>query len=52
LDDAFIKYFPDFPYPKITIRNLLSHTSGLPDYEIYEKRINEHPDKIFTIEEL
>lgn len=52
LDDTFIKYFPDFPYPDITIRNLLSHTSGLPDYEIYEKQINEHPDKIFTIKDV
>ena len=52
LDDLFIKYFPDFPYPKITVRNLLSHTSGLPDYELYEKQIAEHPDKIFTIKDV
>lgn len=48
LDDAFIKYFSDFPYPDITIRNLLSHTSGLPDYELYEKQINDNPNKIFS----
>ena len=52
LDDAFVKYFPDFPYPNITIRNLLSHTSGLPDYEIYEKQRKEHPDTIFTIKDV
>ncbi len=52
LDDLFIKYFPDFPYPNITIRNLLSHTSGLPDYEIYEKQRKEHPDTIFTIKDV
>jgi len=52
LDDVFIKYFPDFPYPNITIRNLLSHTSGLPDYEIYEKQRKEHPDTIFTIKDV
>jgi CubicO group peptidase (beta-lactamase class C family) len=52
LDDAFIRYFPDFPYPNITIRNLLSHTSGLPDYEIYEKQREEHPDTIFTIKDV
>ncbi len=52
LDDALIKYFPCFPYPGITIRNLLSHTSGLPDYELYEKQINENPDKIFTIKDV
>ena len=48
LDDSFIRYFPDFPFPGITIRNLLSHTSGLPDYELYEDQIRQQPDKIFT----
>src|SRR3954470_24309517 len=32
LDDPFVNYFPDFPWRQITIRHLLSHTSGLPDY--------------------
>ena len=32
LDDEFSKYFPAFNYPGITIRNLLSHRSGLPNY--------------------
>ncbi|HYL84671.1 MAG TPA: serine hydrolase domain-containing protein [Candidatus Angelobacter sp.] len=34
-DDPLTKFFPDFPaYGKeITVRNLLNHTSGLPDYE-------------------
>lgn len=32
LDDAFSKYFPAFDYPGVTIRNLLSHRSGLPNY--------------------
>jgi len=31
LTDRFIKYFPDFPYPDITIKQILSHTSGIPD---------------------
>ena len=48
LDDPFIRYFPDFPFPEITIRNLLSHTSGLPDYELYDEQIRLHPAKIFT----
>lgn len=48
LDDPFVKFFPDFPYQGITIRNLLSHTSGLPDYQIYEEQINKNPDKVFT----
>jgi len=27
------KYFPQLPYDNITIRNLLTHTSGIPSYE-------------------
>ncbi|HLP15029.1 MAG TPA: serine hydrolase domain-containing protein [Bacteroidota bacterium] len=30
--DTLQKYFPDFPYQHITIRELLTHRSGLPDY--------------------
>ncbi len=30
--DNIRNYFPDFPYQNITIENLLSHTSGLPNY--------------------
>ena len=32
-EDNVKKFFPDFPYDNITIRNLLTHTSGLPEYE-------------------
>jgi CubicO group peptidase (beta-lactamase class C family) len=32
LDDSLVKYLQTFPYPSITIRQLLSHTSGLPDF--------------------
>ena len=31
-DDPVQKYLPSFPYPKITVRNLMNHTSGLPEY--------------------
>ncbi|WP_339704362.1 serine hydrolase domain-containing protein [Algoriphagus aquimarinus] len=31
-DDKLSKYI-EIPYPNITIRNLLTHTSGLPDYQ-------------------
>ena len=47
LDDALQKYFPDFPFTDITIRHLLSHTSGLPDYELFHEQINKDPGKIF-----
>jgi len=32
LDDKVTKYYPDFPYEDITIKHLLNHTSGLPQY--------------------
>ncbi|HEY5823364.1 MAG TPA: serine hydrolase domain-containing protein [Cyclobacteriaceae bacterium] len=32
-DDPLEKYIPNLPYPGITIRHLLNHTSGLPAYE-------------------
>ncbi len=31
-EDSVIKYIPEFPYPGITVRMLLNHTSGLPNY--------------------
>ncbi|ANQ48476.2 beta-lactamase family protein [Flammeovirga sp. MY04] len=41
LSDTVNKFFPEFPYPGITIKMLLSHRSGLPNYiylmEIYIK---------------
>jgi CubicO group peptidase (beta-lactamase class C family) len=30
--DSLQQFIPGFPYPGITIRHLLNHTSGLPDY--------------------
>lgn len=32
LDDPLEKYIPGVPYPGIVVKNLLNHTSGLPDY--------------------
>lgn len=32
LEDTLGKYLKDFPYPNITIKDLLSHRSGLPNY--------------------
>lgn len=48
LEDTFRHYFPDFPYPGITIRHLLTHTSGLPDLELYESLVKRFPDTIIT----
>ncbi len=41
-DDLLEKYLPGLPYKNITIRYLLTHTSGLPDYQ---KIMDEHWDK-------
>src|SRR5258705_688344 len=41
-DDPVEKYLPGLPYKGITIRHLLNHTSGLPDYQ---KLMDEHWDK-------
>ena len=39
LNDPLVKYLPAFPYPDITIRQILSHTSGLPDFnEVYREK--------------
>ena len=32
LDDEITKYFPEIPCPSVTVRHLLSHTGGVPDY--------------------
>ena len=49
-DDHLTQIFPEFPaYGKsITIRNLLNHTSGLPDYEdiLMKQYPNTPPEKI------
>ncbi|CAH1211372.1 serine hydrolase domain-containing protein [Paenibacillus sp. JJ-223] len=40
-DDPVSRWLPDLPYPGITIRHLLTHTSGLPDYmELFAKKWN------------
>jgi CubicO group peptidase (beta-lactamase class C family) len=31
-EDSLRKFFPEFPYENISIRNLLTHRSGLPNY--------------------
>jgi CubicO group peptidase (beta-lactamase class C family) len=41
-DDPIEKFLPELPYKNITIRHLLTHTSGLPDYQ---KLMDEEWDK-------
>ncbi|MEZ0541364.1 serine hydrolase [Fibrella arboris] len=49
LDDPLVTYFPDFAYPAVTIRHLLTHTSGLPQLERQEDAYsNAHPDELIS----
>ena len=49
LDDPVQKYLQDFPYPNVTIRHLLSNTSGLGDYyHLFDNVIKEQPEKIIS----
>ena len=58
LDDEFTKFFPEYPYKGVTIRHLLTHTSGMPDFDVEElvgpvldeeKRIPENSEIIRLI---
>ena len=35
LSDTLGRFFPNFPYPGITVKMLLTHRSGLPNYAYY-----------------
>jgi CubicO group peptidase (beta-lactamase class C family) len=57
LDDAITKYFPGAPdtWNNIKVRNLLSHTSGLAEYESDERTVPSGPFYLrldFTEDEL
>jgi CubicO group peptidase (beta-lactamase class C family) len=60
LDDEYTKYFPEYPYEGVTIRHLLTHTSGMPDFDVEElvgpvldgeKRIPSNSEIIHLIRE-
>ena len=56
-EDSLRKFFPKLPYANITIRHLLNHTSGLPDYmdlaELHwdKKKIMTNSDMIALLAE-
>ena len=53
LDDDIRKFFPAIPFPGITVRHLLIHTSGLPHYEDWSaataKKENAIPDNDIAV---
>jgi CubicO group peptidase (beta-lactamase class C family) len=48
LDEAVGKYLAGFPFQGITIRHLLSHTSALPDYDLFDAQLKNDTTKVFT----
>jgi CubicO group peptidase (beta-lactamase class C family) len=52
LEDKLVKYFPTFPYPTISLRHLLTHTSGLPGNELFEETVTKNPDRVITNEDI
>lgn len=38
-DQLVTEFFPDFPYPGISIRMLMTHRSGLPNYQYYSESV-------------
>ena len=50
LSDDLNKYFPNFPYQGVTIKMLLSHRSGLPNYVHYLEKYNWNRKQFITNE--
>lgn len=50
--DTVQKFIPDFPYKNITIRQLLSHRSGLPNYMYFADKYWKDKRKYLTNEGL
>lgn len=46
VEDPVVKYLPAFPYETITIRHLLSHTSGLPTYNAYFDSLHRYTSRV------
>ncbi len=52
IDDELSKYIPAFNYPGVTIRCLLNHRSGLPNYTHFLENMGWDKTKIITNEEV
>lgn len=46
INDSLTKYFPGFNYPGVTIKTLLTHRSGLPNYLYFMKTVGWNEDSI------
>jgi CubicO group peptidase (beta-lactamase class C family) len=52
IDDEFSKYFPAFNFPGITIRTLLNHRSGLPNYNYFMETLGWDKTKFVKNEDV
>ncbi|WP_343533298.1 serine hydrolase domain-containing protein [Pedobacter sp.] len=48
LDEPVGNHLTGFPFQGITIRHLLSHTSALPDYDLFDAQLKNDTSKVFT----
>jgi CubicO group peptidase (beta-lactamase class C family) len=49
-DDSITKFLPSLPYKNVTVRNLLNHTSGIPDaYMSFPKKYKKEIGDALTI---
>jgi len=51
LEDFVKKHIPEFPYDQVTIKHLLQHTSGIPNYMYYVDQF-WRPDSTITNQEV
>lgn len=52
LEDPVTKWWPDFPYLGVTVRTLLNHRSGLPNYLYFCEDYNKDKSHFLTNEEV
>ena len=52
IDDEFVKYFPSFNYPGVTIRTMLNHRSGLPNYVHFMEQLKWDKKKFVSNEDV
>ena len=52
LTDTVQKFIPDFPYPNITIHQLLCHRSGLPDYFKFAEKYHKNENYLMSNDSL
>lgn len=48
LDDSLQRFFPEFNYPGVTVRTLLNHRSGLPNYVYFMEKLGWPADSMAT----